>query len=130
MVFFSLYFLINYVYLLKKQLIMDEKKFLLSENQIKDLVKSFGYCYVSDKITVDGMKVGFMYREKPYDNDDSGWRFLSGTETEEYIDNTNNLMIFDVNTVANYDKTIIPYIKNRVGSELERIENTDKFQNI
>jgi len=109
---------------------MKDKKFLLSEDKIKDLIKSIGYCYVSDKITVDGIKVGFMYREKPYEKDDSGWRFLSGTETEEYIDDTNNLMIFDVNTVANYDKAIIPYIKNRVGSEFERIENTDEFQSI
>jgi len=107
---------------------MNEKIFILSENEIQDIIKSIGYCYVSDKITVDGMNVGFMYREKPYDNDDSGWRFLSGTETEEYIDDNNNLMIFDVNTVANYDKAIIPYIKNKVGSELERIENTDKFR--
>jgi len=109
---------------------MQKKKFLLSENEIEDLIKSIGYCYVSDKITVDGMKIGFMYREKPYDNDDSGWRFLSGTETEEFIDDINNLMIFDVNTVANYDKAIIPYIKNRVGSEFERVENSNKFQNI
>ncbi len=109
---------------------MDGKRFILNENDIKDLIKSIGYCYVSDKITVDGMKVGFMYREKPYDKDDSGWRFLSGNETEEYIDDTNNLMIFDVNTVANYDKAIIPYIKSRIGSELERVENTDEFQSI
>ncbi len=109
---------------------MQKKKFLLSENEIEDLIKSIGYCYVSDKITVDGMKIGFMYREKPYDNDDSGWRFLSGTETEEFIDDINNLMIFDVNTVANYDKAIIPYIKNRVGSEFERVENSNKFQSI
>jgi hypothetical protein len=89
-----------------------------------------GYCLVSDKITVDGMKVGFMYREKPEEKDDSGWRFLSGTETEEYMDDENNTMIFDVNVVANYDEAIIPYLKSKVGTELERIEGSDDFKEL
>lgn len=107
---------------------MTEKKFKLKPEQIKELTPSTGYSYVSDKITVDGMKVGFMYREKPFDRDDSGWRFLSGTETEEYVDDTINSMIFDVNTVANYDQAIIPYLKSKIGTELERVEGTDDFQ--
>ncbi|MEN8120289.1 MAG: DUF2185 domain-containing protein [Bacteroidota bacterium] len=109
---------------------MTEKKFKLKPEEIKELTSLSGYSYVSDKITVEGMQVGFMYREKPFDKDDSGWRFLSGTETEEYLDDTNNSMIFDVNTVANYDQAIIPYLKSRVGSELERVEGGDDFQEI
>ncbi|MCF6243188.1 MAG: DUF2185 domain-containing protein [Bacteroidales bacterium] len=107
---------------------MEEKKFLIAPEDIKDLVKIEGYCYVSDKITVEGMKVGFMYREKPFDREDTGWRFLSGTETEVYIDNTNNVMIFAVNTVANYDPAIIPYLKSKIGTEWERVD--DKFVQI
>lgn len=34
-------------------------------------------CLVSDKITKEGYKVGYMYREKPDEGvPDSGWRFL------------------------------------------------------
>ena len=105
-------------------------KFKLKPEEIKDLITPMGYCLVSDKITVDGMKVGFMYREKPEDKDDSGWRFLSGTETEEYMDDENNTMIFDVNVVANYDAAIIPYLKSKVGTELERIEGSDDFKEL
>lgn len=101
------------------------KKFLIKPEDIEDLVKIKGYCYVTDKITVEGMKVGFMYREKPYEKEDSGWRFLSGTETEEYLDDPSNMMIFAVNTVANYDPAIIPYLKSAIGSEWER--NGDQF---
>ena len=109
---------------------MTEKKFKLKPEEIKELTPLTGYSYVSDKITVEGMNVGFMYREKPFEKEDSGWRFLSGTETEEYLDDTNNSMIFDVNTVANYDQSIIPYLKSRIGVELERIEGMDEFQEI
>jgi len=86
-----------------------------------------GFCLVSNKITVDGEKVGFMYREKPEDGNDSGWRFLSGTETQEFIDDPHNSKIFDVNTVANYDAAIIPYLKLHYGTELERLQDTDTF---
>ena len=38
-------------------------------------------CIVSDRITKEGFKVGYMYREAPdEDNPDSGWRFLAGNE--------------------------------------------------
>ena len=39
-------------------------------------------------------------------------------------------MKFDVNTMANYDEAIIPYLKMSVGSELERIEGTEEFREI
>ena len=105
-------------------------KFKLKPEDIKELIPSMGYCLASDKITVEGLKVGFMYREEPEEADDSGWRFLSVTETQEYIDNDKNIMIFDVNTIANYDPAIIAYIKMYVGTELERIEGTEEFREI
>ncbi len=37
-------------------------------------------------------------------------------------------MIYNVNTIANYDKAIIPYLNLPFGTELERIQGTDKFQ--
>ena len=103
-------------------------KFMLKPEEIKDLIPPMGYCLASDKITVEGMKVGFMYREKPEDKDDSGWRFLSGTESEEYMDNESNTMIFDVNVIANYDPSIIPYLKSKVGIEFERVEGAAEFR--
>lgn len=109
---------------------MDEKKFKLKPENNVDLVPKMGYCLASDTITVDGMPVGYMYREEPEDEDDSGWRFLSGTEEQDYVDNPDNSGIFDVNTIANYDKAIIYYLKMPYGTEMERIPNEDKFQKI
>ena len=86
-----------------------------------------GGCIATDKITVDGLQVGFMYRETPDFETDSGWRFFSGTETQDYADNSNNLQVYEVNTIANYDKAIIPYLNLPIGTELEREENSDKF---
>jgi hypothetical protein len=89
-----------------------------------------GSCIVSDKITVDGLLVGFMYREATQDENDSGWRFIAGIENQDYIDDPINSMIFEVNVVANYDPGIIPYLNLPVGSELERLGGTDRFVRI
>ena len=107
---------------------MTSRRFKLNPDDIKDIIKPIGYCIASDKITVEGMAVGFMYREEPESAEDSGWRFLSGDETEEYVENRNNSMIFDVNTIANYDAAIVPYLSSPVGSELERASNSNEFE--
>lgn len=105
-------------------------RFKIKPEEIKELIKPMGYCYASDKITVDGEKIGFMYREKPYEKEDSGWRFLSGTEDEEYIDDPKNSFMFDVNVIANYDQSIIPYLNSKIGTELQRIDDNDEFISI
>lgn len=85
-------------------------------------------CIVSDKITKDGFKVGYMYREQPSDkNPDSGWRFMAGNEEDEYMNDPNNHHIFAINTVCNYDRDIIPYLHSNVGSTYIRVSN-NKFE--
>lgn len=103
------------------------KNFKLSTSEIIQLIPPMGGCFATDKITVEGMKVGYMYREEPDNEVDSGWRFFSGTETQEYVDDVENIMVYDVNTIANYDRAIIPYLNAEYGTALERIEGTDEF---
>ena len=107
---------------------MTTKKFKLNANELIDLVPQMGGCFATDKITVEGMKVGYMYREESENESDSGWRFFSGTETQDYVDNPDNTMYYDVNTIANYDRTIIPYLDNPFGSEFEKVENSEEFK--
>lgn len=102
---------------------MSEKKFKIPGDQIKELIDPTGACYATDKITVDGLLVGYMYREAPDFKEDSGWRFMSGTEDEEYADNPANTMIYHVNTIVNYDPAIIPYLHLEEGTKLERNED-------
>jgi len=109
---------------------MIYNEFIFNENDIKDLVFDMGYSICSNKITKEGLKVGFMYREDALDDEDSGWRFLSGTETQEYADDPDNSKIFGVNTIANHDPAIIPYLKNKVGKEFGRLDGKDEFQEL
>jgi len=104
------------------------KPFKLKADQIVKLIPSIGFCYATDKITVEGEPVNYFYREEPDVESDSGRRFFSGTETQEYADDPTNTAIYEVNTVVNYDKTIIPYLDLPFGTELERVYGTYNFR--
>lgn len=110
--------------------VVTAKNFILKATDIKPLAEGFGGCIASDMITVHGHLVGTMYREEPQDPLDSGWRFTAGLETEEYMDELDNLSIYDVNTIANYDPDIIPFLNAPVGSAFERDEETKTFLEI
>jgi len=107
---------------------MVSKKYRIEGDRIRQLIKPMGGCMASDKITVNGELVDFMYRVEPDFEHDSGWRFMSGTEDQDYIDNPDNWAIYDVNTIANYDPSIIAYLHEPIGSELERVKGTDVFR--
>jgi hypothetical protein len=104
-----------------------KKNFKISGTELLRLIFPMGWCVATDKITVDGELVYYMYRVEPESDTDSGWRFLSGAESQEYADDPLNWEIYDVNTIANYDHAIIPYLKSPIGAELTRISRTDKF---
>lgn len=106
------------------------KIFKLKPEEIMQLISPTGGCFATDKITVDGLPVDYMYREEAEYEHDSGWRFFSGTEDQDYVDNPDNTMIYAVNTIANYDGAIIPYLHLPIGVELERIRGTNEFRMI
>ena len=96
------------------------KKFKLRPDEIRPLSPGHGACLATDLITVDGHEVGYMYREKMHEQGDSGWRFFAGSETQQYLDQSTHTSVYDVNTIANYDPQIIPFLNSPVGSAFER----------
>ena len=101
----------------------NKKRFKLAADQIKPLVRGYGGCIASDKITVGSEPVAYMTREEPRHPQDSGWVFTSGTETQAYMDEASNFEVYDVNTIANYDREIIPLLDAPPGSSFERRNN-------
>ena len=80
-------------------------------------------CIATNRITVEGYKVGYCYREKPDGDWDSGWRFTAGDESEEYMDDPNNAGIYKLNTICNDDPDIIPLLNTPTPYAFERDEN-------
>jgi hypothetical protein len=103
------------------------KQFKLLAEEIVTLADGYGGCIATDKITVDGEQVTYMYREAPQNELDSGWRFFAGTEDQTYIDDLTHSEVYDVNTIVNYEPAILAYLHYPIGSELERQSGTNKF---
>lgn len=104
-----------------------KKPFRLRADQIRPIATGYGGCYATDMITCGGSRVGFMYRETPDNQVDSGWRFTSGYESDQYINDPDNLAFYNVNTIANYDPDIMPFLDAPVGSAFERESGTGLF---
>ena len=80
-------------------------------------------CIATNRITVEGCKVGYCYREEPDGGWDSGWRFTAGDESEAYMDDPNNAGIYKLNTICNDDPDIIPLLNTPAPCAFERDEN-------
>src|SRR5258707_5074941 len=109
---------------------MSEKKFFLPRESFRVLVSHSGGCLATDRITVDGADVGYMYREEGDGPTDTGWRFFAGDEGPGYVDNPNNIGIYSINTIANYDPDIIPYLETEAPCAFEKIPGTSKYGRI
>jgi len=102
------------------------KHFRLAAHDIKRIAVGLGSCIASDRITVDGMKVGYLYREAPDNEIDSGWRFFAGDESEEYSADADHFAVYDVNTIANYDPAITVLLETPAPCAFDR-DGTDHF---
>ncbi|WP_243135873.1 immunity protein Imm33 domain-containing protein [Faecalibacterium prausnitzii] len=80
-------------------------------------------CIATNRITVEGRKIGYCYREEPDGGWDSGWRFTAGDESDEYMDDPNNAGIYKLNTICNDDPDIIPLLNTPAPCAFERDEN-------
>ncbi len=77
-------------------------------------------CLATDRIMVDGCKVGYMYREEPVNAGDSGWRFFAGDEDDVYTSDPDKVGFFHLNTLCNYDGDILPLLQEPLGSAFVR----------
>lgn len=99
----------------------------LRPDDIKPLTDAEGSAIASDLITVDGQKVGYMYRAEPVNAADTGWCFFSGRETEEFARDPANFGIYDLNTIANYDPDVIALLATPAPCAFER-DDTGTFR--
>ena len=103
------------------------KKLKLSPAEIRMVLTDYQggdkvVCIASDRITVDGCPVGYLYREQPINEQapDSGWRIFAGDESESYMADATNFDFYHLNTICNYDQTIIELLNAPYGTEYRR----------
>lgn len=97
-----------------------QKHYKISKQDLRPIATGRGLCVVTDLVAVEGHAVGYMYRDEPEDEDDSGWRFFAGNEDDRYIDNPKNFSVIDLNLVANCDESIVPLLDSPVGAAFDK----------
>jgi len=103
------------------------KQFRIPGPSIERLAPGRGSCIASDRIFVDGCKVGWMVRTEPDGDIDSGWQFFAGDESQEYCDEPGHFGVYDVNTVCNYDRSILPLLDTQPPVAIVRDRVTGQF---
>ena len=107
---------------------MKTKRLRLNVADIRPLAEGYGSCFATDRITMKGKPVGFMYRQTPASDEDSGWRFLAGDESDAYVADLDNHGIYDVNVIANLDPDIIPFLDAPELSAFQRRDGSGPFE--
>src|SRR5690606_19847601 len=80
-------------------------------------------CFVTNNILYEESKVGYLYREDPDSDNDSGWRMNTGRETDEYMDNADNISYVSLGAVLRKDDSIVSLLDREPGSAFARDES-------
>lgn len=78
----------------------------------------------------DGKAVGYLYREKPDNANDSGWRIFSGDETQEYADDPDNFALYNASTLIDIEPNLRSVLGEAFPVAFERDASTGEFVEI
>jgi hypothetical protein len=84
-------------------------------------------CFVTQRVLRDGARVGYLYREEPDNEKDSGWRLTAGNESAEYMDDASNVAFVSLGAVLNRDDSFLELLESPVGSAFVRDPQTAQF---
>jgi hypothetical protein len=84
-------------------------------------------CFVTRAVLYDRAPVGYLYREEPEYDDDSGWRIAAGTESDDYMDEPANIFWVSLGAVLREDDSIVELLDEPPGAAFSRNEDDDGF---
>lgn len=80
-------------------------------------------CIATNTVAKQNRPVGFLYREAPVFENDSGWRFFSGDETDEYTDDPDNFSIVSLADITKTNPETAALLSQPEGSAWELAED-------
>lgn len=96
---------------------LNKKSSNKNPSEMKEYISGAGGTIVSKSILSGKAKLKWLFRdESEYGN---GWVAFGDTDTQEYVNNVENMEIVDFNTLANIEPTVVNVFYMPVGSDLE-----------
>lgn len=84
-----------------------------------------GYIIASNRVAKDRRLVGYLYREPPDNENDSGWRVFAGDESQEYADEPANFAMYNASTIIEIDPSIASLLDLAPPIAFERTRSGD-----
>ena len=104
----------------------ESKKAAEKKAEFKEYIKGAGGSIVSKSILNGASKLKWLFREDSEHG--NGWIAFGDTDTQEYVDNAENMVVVDFNVLANIEPTVLNVYYMPVGSDLEfRFDKTGKY---
>jgi hypothetical protein len=92
-------------------LIDFEERHIIATEYAEDIIslpqKYSKHCFVTNNILYEGTKIGYLYRENPDHDDDSGWRIMPAEVSDEYLNNAENCSYVSLGAVLTRDDSIV-----------------------
>ncbi len=85
-------------------------------------------CVATEVITTNQKPVGYAYRTAPATPGDSGWRFLSGSESEKYMNQPSHYITCVLADFALAHPEVVPLLAHPAGSAFERSGEGGAFE--
>lgn len=100
----------------------------MSNGKKAKFIEGAGGCIVSKNILNHNGNLKWLFREESVNEVDNGWRFLSDIDTDEFINNPNNMTVCDFNTVVEIEPAVLAIYHLPVGTDLQLVvENNKRF---
>lgn len=87
-------------------------------------------CFTTARVLYDGERIGYLYREEPGDDKDSGWRIMAGDEDEDYMNDDDKVFYVSLGAVLNDDDSILPLLDAPIGSVFECAQDGAGFVSV
>ncbi len=82
-------------------------------------IENAGGVIITKSIYQGTSKLKWFFKEKSVNSSDNGWRAIGDNDTQEYLDNPENSMVVDFNTLANIEPAVLLVYDMPVGTDLE-----------
>ena len=82
-------------------------------------IENAGGVIITKSIYQGTSKLKWFFREESVNPSDNAWRAIGDNDTQEYLNNPENSMVVDFNTLANIEPAVLSVYDMPVGTDLE-----------
>lgn len=91
----------------------------LFKKKMAVFIENAGGVIITKSIYQGTSKLKWFFREESVNPSDNGWRAIGDNDTQEYLNNPENSMVVDFNTLANIEPAVLSVYDMPVGKDLE-----------